>query len=277
MALAAKLPYNHPYAGGFPGLGSQPLPTDSDCLTYLAAVAAADGAGVETGVATAVDTFFSRIKADGLFDAIKASCILCGARTITGALVPMAGAAPTPQGGWASGDYSRTAGLKGDGAALYLDSNRADNASPDDDNHMAVYHSAGGDFGGLIGVRTDDGAATFHGTHMFQNPTSQTSRNRSTGFVTHSANDGTVSTFSGISRSSSASYLHRSQGTSDTVSQSSDVSARTINVRVFGRGHDLVQNLFNGSIAFYSIGTSLDLEALDTAVTNLISDIGNAL
>jgi len=278
MSLASKLPWNHRFAGGYPGLSSQPLPTDADAIDYLTRVASADGAGVETGVATAVDAFFSALKATpGLFDAIKASCILCGARTITGALVPLAGAAPTPQGGWASGDYSRTAGLTGDGAALYLDSNRADNASGDDDNHMAVYHTTGGDNGGLIGVRTDDGVTPFHGTHIFQNSTSQVARNRSTGFATHSVNDGTVSTFSGISRSSSASYLYRSQGTSDTVSQNSDVSARTIDVRVFGRGHDLVQNLFDGSIAFYSIGTSLDLEALDTAVTNLITDIGNAL
>jgi len=277
MSLAAKLPYDHPYAGGYPGIGSQPLPTDADAIDYLSRMATADGAGVETGVAVAVDAFFIRIKADGLFDAIKASCILCGARTITGALVPLAGAAPTPQGGWASGDYSRTAGLTGDGAALYLDSNRADNASGDDDNHMAVYHTTGGDNGGLIGVRTDDGVTPFDGTHIFQSSTSQIVRNRSTGFATHSVNDGTVSTFSGISRSSSASYLYRSQGTSDTVSQNSDVSARTIDVRVFGRGHDLVQNLFDGSIAFYSIGTSVDLEALDTAVSNLITDIGNAL
>jgi len=30
-------------------------------------------------------------------------------------------------------------------------------------------------------------------------------------------------------------------------------------------------------LAFYSIGTSLSLEALDTAVTNLITAIGEAL
>ena len=100
MSLAAKLPYDHAYAGGYPGIGSQPLPTDADALDNLSRVKAADGAGVEVGVATAVDAFFRDLKATpGLFDAIKASCILCGARTITGALVPLAGAAPTAQGG----------------------------------------------------------------------------------------------------------------------------------------------------------------------------------
>ena len=64
MALAAKIPYDHPFAGGYPGLSSQPLPTDADALDYLARVKAADGAGVETGVAVAVDAFFADIAAD---------------------------------------------------------------------------------------------------------------------------------------------------------------------------------------------------------------------
>lgn len=34
MSLASKLPYDHPYAGGYPGIGSQPLPSDGDALTY---------------------------------------------------------------------------------------------------------------------------------------------------------------------------------------------------------------------------------------------------
>jgi len=278
MSLAAKLPYDHAFAGGYPGIGSQPLPTDADALDYLSRMATADGAGVEVGVAVAVDAFFSALKATpGLFDAIKASCILCGARTITGALVPLAGAAPSAEGGWAAGDYSRTAGLAGDGNALYLDSNYLDNADGDDDNHRAVYHTTTVAGGGLIGVRTDDGVSPFHGTHLYQGTASLAARNRSTASIGHSTNDNSETTFSALSRSSSAGYTFRSQGTSDFVTQDSDVSARGINVRIFGRGHDLVQNLFDGSIAFYSIGTSVDLEALDTAVSNLISEIGNAL
>ena len=93
MSLAAKLPYDHAYAGGYPGIGSQPLPTDADALDYLARVKAADGAGVETAVAVTVDAFFRDAKDSGVFSALKACCILAGARTITGALVPLAGPA----------------------------------------------------------------------------------------------------------------------------------------------------------------------------------------
>ena len=89
MSLAAKLPYDHAYAGGYPGIGSQPLPTDADALDYLARVKAADGAGVEVGVATAVSAFVADSKALGVWDSIRASCVLAGARTLAGALVPL--------------------------------------------------------------------------------------------------------------------------------------------------------------------------------------------
>ena len=92
--LAPKLPYLHPFAGGFPYRGSQRLPSDPDALTYLAAVAAADGAPVETAVAVAVDDFFRGIKADGTFSAIRSACLLCGARTLAGALVPLKNEGP---------------------------------------------------------------------------------------------------------------------------------------------------------------------------------------
>ena len=119
--LAPKLPYTHPFAGGFPYRGSQRLPSDPDALAYLAAVAAADGTHVEVGVATAVDDFIKGCKADpsGIpgrsnWDAIKASCILCGARTLAGALVPLAGTAPT-NNNFLPEDYNRETGLKGNG------------------------------------------------------------------------------------------------------------------------------------------------------------------
>jgi hypothetical protein len=110
MSLASKLPYDHPYAGGFSGIGSQPLPTDSDCLTYLAAVKAADGAGVEVSVATAVDAFFRE-------GTLKPSscCLLFGARTLKGALTTLDGSEAVTCDGVVSGDYSRLEGIAGDG------------------------------------------------------------------------------------------------------------------------------------------------------------------
>ena len=98
--LAPKLPWQHAFAGGFSRLGGQALPTDADAIDYLDRVKAADGGvGVEVGVAQAIDAFVKGCKADNAnyagdptrtnWDALQACCIMAGARTISGALVPL--------------------------------------------------------------------------------------------------------------------------------------------------------------------------------------------
>jgi hypothetical protein len=102
---------------------------DTDAQAYITAVETADGAALEEGVKTAINNFVVDCKADGIWSAIKASCILAGARTLNGALVPLAGTAPT-NFNFVSGDYNRKTGLVGDGISKYLNSNRANNADP---------------------------------------------------------------------------------------------------------------------------------------------------
>jgi len=87
---------------------------DADATTYFAAVEAADGQSLESGVKTAINDFIVGCKADGTWSALKASCILAGARTLSGALVPLAGTAPTNYN-FVSGDYNRKTGLVGNG------------------------------------------------------------------------------------------------------------------------------------------------------------------
>jgi len=94
MSLASRLPFRHAYAAGFPGLGSQPVPTDADALDYLDRMAAADGTSVEVGVATAVDAFFRDARESGVLSSIRSSCVLAGARTLAGALVPLKNEGP---------------------------------------------------------------------------------------------------------------------------------------------------------------------------------------
>jgi hypothetical protein len=55
---------------------------DRDALAYIRNVEAADGGYLELGVKKAIDTFVRGCKYDGIWDSIKASCILCGARTL---------------------------------------------------------------------------------------------------------------------------------------------------------------------------------------------------
>jgi hypothetical protein len=60
---------------------------------------------------------------------IKASVPMAGARTRLGAMTPLVGPAPTSFN-FGNNDYNRKTGLVGDGSAKYLDSNRNNNADP---------------------------------------------------------------------------------------------------------------------------------------------------
>ena len=120
--------------------GSFAQPDEPEALAYIAAVEAADGETLEDGVKFAYNSFIKGCKADGIWDAIKASCILAGARTLNGALVPLAGIAPT-NFNFVAGDYNRKTGLVGDGSTKYLDSNRLGDADGQDDVHLCTYVS----------------------------------------------------------------------------------------------------------------------------------------
>lgn len=273
--LAPKLPWTHPFAGGYPRLGGQSLPTDPDAIDYLNRVAAADGAGVEVGVAMAVDAFVRGCKADGTWSALKASCIMCGARTISGALVPLAGPAPTPYN-FASGDYSRTTGLKGDGATKYLDTNRANNADGQDDNHLAIYATEKGSVGkSYIGV-IPPGATNVRRIFL-----------RSTGTMLYYANDALLAessvwdgtaTLHGVTRTASAAGYGRSGGV-DYPSTAASATPSSLSQYVFAQNNNGTADSFSsGRLAFYSIGSAIpDLAALDNRVSILVSAIAAAL
>ena len=113
---------------------------DAEALAYITAVETADGQALETGVRIAINNFVVGCKQDGIWNAIKASCILAGARTLAGALVPLVGTAPT-NFNFDSEDYNRKTGLKGNGSDKYLASNRNNNADPKDNKHLSVYIS----------------------------------------------------------------------------------------------------------------------------------------
>jgi len=273
MSLASLLPYDHPYAGGYPGIGSQPLPTDTDALDYLARVKAADGAGVETGVAVAVDAFVRDTKAAGVFSALKACCLLAGARTLAGALVPLAGDAPTSNG-FVSGDFSRTSGLTGDGTS-YLDSGRNNNADPQNDFHMLVYETeavAGNKPLMGCGVITNENGVSNFGRY---NLTNWFTRSRhGAGFIDQSYPAGPAG-LAGSNRSASSTVTVRSFGVSTSSAQASQTPFSG-NITVFGLAN--IPSFTSNTLAFYSIGTAIpDLDALEASLENLINRLKFAL
>jgi hypothetical protein len=244
--------------------------TDPDAGAYIAAVEAADGQLLEFGVGKAINDFIVGCKADGTWDAIKASCILAGARTRLGALTPLVGTAPTSFN-FVDGDYNRKTGLVGDGSTKYLDSNRNNNADPQDSNHNAAWLSQGATVsGGVIGTDT-----TGTGSNNMFYETGSTGlffRNRSSSLTSFAGAIPCPTGFIGHSRSAAASFLARANLSTITVTRTSQIPYNG-NISVFRRATAVT----NARLAFYSIGESLDLALLDTRVTDLINAFAAAI
>jgi hypothetical protein len=238
---------------------------DADAQAYITAVEAADGQSLETAVKDAINAFFVGCKSDGIFNAIKASCILAGARTLSGALVPLVSTMPAPTnvgGNFVAGDYNRKTGLKGDGSTKYLDSNRADNADPQNSIHLSIHKSS-----------ISTGAANYYiGSGLATHIRTGYHRNRNNAVDTVYID---TTGFCGMSRSNSSNYTFRSGAATSTITATSNAPA-TQTHHIFKRA-DSVGQFIDARVAFYSIGESLDLTLLDARVSTLMSDLAAAI
>ena len=248
--------------------GTEKLPSDPDAASYIANVEAADGQELEYDVRMAINTFVKGCKADGIWDAIKASCILAGARTLSGALVPLAGTAPT-NFNFVSGDYNRKTGLIGDGSTKYLDSNRNNNADPQDNSHHSFWLSGISSASrminsGLDGIQPGTLTIAFNGTQYNLRNRANTAVLNNGAFLANS--------LVAMSRNVSTSFVFRSARANTTVSQSSQTPTLSNITLYFGDGA-----FSDARLAFYSIGEALDLALLDARVTTLMSDLATAI
>jgi hypothetical protein len=242
--------------------------SDPDASAYVAAVEAADGQLLEFAVGKAINDFVVGCKLDGTWSAIKAGCILAGARTLTGALVPLVGAAPT-NNNFVAGDYNRKTGLVGDGSTKYLNSNRNNNADPQNSKHVAAYVVSIGSGGGRPFVATGVGTG-----RTFITDSVQVTVNRST-FSTATAV--VAPCLAGASRNSSATFdLRRNDQTVSFTGVTSETQSNE-NLFVYLRGGAGITAYSDARFAFYSIGESLDLALLDARVSALITAFGVAI
>jgi hypothetical protein len=242
--------------------------SDGDAENYLLAVEAADGQQLEQTVGEAIDAFVVGCKADGIWSAIKASCILAGARTISGALVPLVGTAPT-NNSFVASDYNRKTGLIGDATNKDLITNRNNNSDPQNSKHISVYATQ--TYG--VNNRVYMGGTGATGTsQLFISSSTHISHRL------HSLSGPTLSTnFTGLigtSRINSTQVVARGNGTSTTSSSTSQTPLNQI-LRVFANGVGI--NNSAGRIAFYSVGEAIDLAALDTRVSTLMTALATAL
>jgi len=242
--------------------------SDADAEAYLLAVEAADGQQLEQTVGDAIDAFVVGCKADGIWAALKASCILAGARTLPGALVPLVGTAPT-NNNFVLADYNRKTGLIGDATNKNLVTNRNNNADPQNSKHISVYVTQ------TYGVNNTNymgGTGTSGTSQLFISDSTRISHRLNT------ISGPTLSTnFAGLigtSRSNSTQVVSRGNRTSTTSSSTSQTPINQV-LRVFANGAG--QNESAGRIAFYSIGESIDLALLDTRVSTLMTALATAL
>jgi hypothetical protein len=244
---------------------------DADARSYILAVEAVDGQSLELGVQVAINQFVLGCKADGIWTAIKASCILAGARTLTGALVPLVGTAPTNVN-FVSGDYARKTGLKSNVNTKFLNSNRPNNADGKDDHHLSAYctENPTGSFPNILG---NGGGQTFLLKNISGNAWGLFSRSAGSSIFSVSGSLG----FIGGARSNSTEAVIRAGNVSRTGSLNSNTTNanNTSDNLVFrsGPGNEGV----NARLAFYSIGESLDLAKLDARVTDLINAFAAAI
>jgi hypothetical protein len=257
------------------------LQLDADARAYIAAVEAADGNALETAVKLAYNTFIVGIKADASVSTlashpIKSACILAGARTLTGALIPLVGTAPT-NNNFVSGDYNRETGLIGNGTTKYLSTNRANNVSAQNSRHQSVYVQATGTdtTKAYVGSAVADTSGSSQILGVAGD--SKIAARLASGVTMTSAGNLETAGFIGISRSSSANFIVRSGATSETLTNTSATPNNQTDL-VFARNLSGTPTLFaDCRLQWYSTGDAVDLSSLRTRLDTLIADLAAAI
>ena len=259
---------------------------DTDASAYIDAVEVADGQALETATRYAINDFVLGCKQDGIWTAIKASCILAGARTKEGAIVPLAnasGVAPTLNGTAGGWNYNRKTGLQGNGTNNYINSGRNNNQSSGADQnnqHMSVYASSAATSGaGAFPIYIGSGGGLTGATLIGrdENNGQLYCRNRSSGFD-FVGGGGDVGLLA-MTRATSPSFTFLRSKTPANYTRASQ-TPYAFNVFVLATNEGDIPTAVsyaNARLAFYSIGESLDLARLDGRLTDLINAFAVAI
>lgn len=122
---------------------------DADVTDYIRRVESADNAPLEQVVKVAIDTLVSNLKNSGVWNLLRLMHLFCGARTLTGCLVPLIG--PTCAAyNFVSGDYNRRTGLLGNSTNKYLLAGISGASLPPTSHHMFLRGSSFPTSGGTL-------------------------------------------------------------------------------------------------------------------------------
>lgn len=255
---------------------------DVDALTYIQNVETADGQGLEEFVKTAINTFVVDLKTDGIWSNISSCGILAGARTLSGALITLKG--PTLSAfNFTSADYTRYGGLSGDGITKYLDTGIPSNSRPVGNTHYSVYMSSS--------------AATVNGSIIASTFTNQTSgqdalysgtptsnlvsvvQNRVVIGNTQTLTNGNIPGFKGGSRQNNSSVTFRFNSQTVNVTRAAISPVVSLNIFLFARNNTtfVPTNFSNNGATFYSLGSGVNLEQLETRVITLMRTLSTVI
>jgi hypothetical protein len=271
---------------------------DPDAINYLAGIEAADGQELEYEVKEAIQEFIVGCKDDGIWNAIKSSCIIAGARTLAAAAtVPLRGPTPTlvtSPLAFNQSNYNRKTGVNGGSTApqgIFTNYDYDDDTSVTYlDFHLSVYLTQGlttpaagilpiinptnsnyatgfiqhGPSGYYVIGCTSGGAATN------QQPLNTTSiLNSETGFF-GSTRGTNADPSTATSTTPSTHFAVRGVGTNYdvNVAANSNMGQGNMKIKAFTGGAGFPEA--EPRVAFYTVGSSIDLTKLDARVTKLM-------
>ena len=250
-------------------------------LHYLDKVELNDGLPLEAATRAAVIKFVSDLKTASLWDKIDTMVLMCGARTLSGALTALKGTCPDLTSSQLSYNYNRATGVK-PLVNAYLFTRVSGARLATTDNHMAAYvfeDISGALGGGLMGNNLTSSGGMGIGRSIVPGSGFQ-SRNKDSATNTTSPPHWSEPSLIGVSRGDSANYAIRVAG-SDRIVSSSTVTIdynSTSEIQVFYTeplGGSL--GVGNYRIALYSLGKAVDLELLEEKVAIFMGELASAV
>lgn len=231
---------------------------DSDAQSYIDRVERASNGAMHPVAKLAINQFVVEAKRFDLWDKIDTCCILMGARTVTGALIPLKGTAPTGQGTLSSlYAINNQPGIDFDAnTSNYINTNRKVNADPANNHHVAVI-VGGMDNNAYIGADNGSTAGS-----KFIGAAGDSLTWRSIPSTSTSVTSGVIETtpqFLGFSRSNSADFdVYRNGALANLTSPSGGQDSQNFYVGVNNNSNSR-SSPTSAQISFYSLGAALDL------------------
>jgi len=264
---------------------------DTDAFSYLNQVQLFDGQNLEPTYKIAINSFVELLKSDSIWSQVTGMGILAGARTLSGALVPLKGPAPTSFN-FVLSDYTRFGGLSGDGQSKYIDTKIPFQSRPFGNSHYSVYMSKKVEKGvtsnGAIIATSITTLSSQDFMRVTFNPTTSAASSDITAVIQNRVGLGLVQTlinanspgFKGASRSSTNVAIFRANNTTFNVNRNISTPASNYNTFLYA-GNSLVAGFplgiptdFNDvGLTFYSVGSGTNLELLESRVETLMQTI----